>query len=523
MARIASLAAFMYVAMVSHATINQITTKFRFPCGPQDCADAVCWNDRRDWPTLNHPILEPFYPNAKQAERNLEVCRHSPFVGMTVLVLRRVDFPSINFDRSWQDYENGFGTRGNHWLGLKHMHKLSSRTIQMVSLEIQDQTGAWRYRTWNRFSVDSAFNHYALYLGTPKELPDLMESARGQSFYSRDRNNTTGKQTCGLRFNSGWWFGKCNGSMLELINLNGRFNTTSDTKIFAGPYSLRSAVLSMRPILYNETTYTCDKSCPNGGSCEMASDKASYVCSCPPMYTGWRCEFHLSTIKVTRRRAIATTQALVPGITTWDDTSYTYYKTFTTKDSYIIEILIGIAVFMLMLFAFCYIRVWKMRRTKETHGQNTDTNTSTNGSKENQKTQLLKKRSTSLKDDENNDNETPSLLSRKRTRSRDSIKLNEKPPLFQKKSTFSLELDTDVDQPLLHKKSTRSIIFGKDHEKPPLFHRNRTHCGDLSTDNDDTPLYCKKSTRFEDSIEDSEITLLRKKSTHFYESVADHK
>ena len=498
----ALLATFLCAAMVLHATVTETTTKFRFPCGPLDCAEAACWNDKRDWPTLNHPVSEPFFPNARQGQRRQAVCHHSLHVAKTVLVQRTIHFPSVNFDRSWHEYENGFGTRGNHWLGLKHIHRLSKRGSQVATLVIQDQSRAWHNRTWNNISVDSAVKRYALYLGKPYELPDLMKSARGQSFYTPDQKNINGKQTCGLRFRSGWWFGKCNGSMLDLINLNGRFNTTDDTNIFVGPYSIRHAMLSMQPIHYNEVTYNCDKSCPNGGTCEMASDNATYFCSCPTTHTGWRCESPLPTIPTITNISLAMTQTTVGPPDTQADVFEPHHN---NGGDYMFEMFVCILVCVLVLVVICCFG----RRNVAS----TDTRIPRkNSSKEKLINKVLRKNSRRVSDDGACDSEMPP----DRTHSADSITSRAKPPLFSKRrahSEIQINSDVDSDDEPTRRNTSRDFLV------KPLF--SKSYSQTASSEFEDVPLLQKRSTHFEELSEEGETPVPLKKSTRFA-AIVDH-
>ena len=292
MSDFASLYTFVYAVTVLRATLSQTATNFRFPCGPQDCADAACWNDTREWPTLNYPVSEPFFPNSTQGESKEAICDH--LHAATLVVRRNRDVPSISFERTWQDYENGFGVFGNHWLGLKHLHRLSSRGKQVISLIYRTENGNESHMldgAWDSFMVDGANNLYKLSLGPSRKSIDVMQSAKGQPFYSRDKIKTRGKLRCGLRFSGGWWFGICSGRKSDLINLNGQFNATdADKSVFIGTHVVISAEIRMQPFLYTRDNYTCDKTCPNGGTCQLASDKASYFCRCLPTFTGWQCE-----------------------------------------------------------------------------------------------------------------------------------------------------------------------------------------------------------------------------------------
>ena len=344
MSGFASLSTFVYTVMVLRATLGQNATNFRFPCGPQDCADAACWNDKREWPTLNHPVSEPFFPNSKQGESKEAICDH--LQAATIVVRRFGNVPSISFDRTWQDYENGFGIYGNHWLGLKHIHRLSSRSKQMISLIYRTQYGNKShvlYGTWDGFKVDSADNLYRLSLGSSQLNIDVMQSAKGQPFYTRDKVTTPGTLRCGSRFSGGWWFGNCSGLTSDLINLNGQFNATdTDKSVFVGSHVVISAEIGIHPLHYKRYKYICDKTCPNGGTCQQASDKASYFCRCLPTFTGWRCESQV-LVATSSTTPLTTTQVLV------NLTSTTTLPPFIDFDTMFLYIGIGLFILICLL------------------------------------------------------------------------------------------------------------------------------------------------------------------------------
>jgi len=292
MSRFGLLSAFVSMTMVLHATICQIATDFRFPCGPQDCAEALCWNDRSSLPLLNCPKSEPFFPKANLTSRFApRLCLHNTLAGSTIVMLRRNTSPSVSFNRSWREYENGFGTYNNHWLGLKHLHRLTSRSKQIVGVLCFDANGNWHSWKYDSFLVDDASSFYKLHLGARKMPVDILKSSREQPFYTYDSNNPTTQRLCGERFRSGWWFGSCSDVRSKFANFNGLHNANDDTGIFALSFpSLRIVEMFFRPFMYNETTYVCDKSCPNGGTCLQSADRTSFSCVCTPAYTGWRCE-----------------------------------------------------------------------------------------------------------------------------------------------------------------------------------------------------------------------------------------
>ena len=76
---------------------------------------------------------------------NKSVILYSLFFILYILLLvigrtiqRRIS-DSVNFDRDWDDYVNGFGEEdGNYWMGLEEIHQLT--TTHNVSLFIDIET-----------------------------------------------------------------------------------------------------------------------------------------------------------------------------------------------------------------------------------------------------------------------------------------------------------------------------------------------------------------------------------------------
>ena len=315
--RFGLLSAFVCISAVLQATICQIATDFRFPCGPQDCAEALCWNDRSSLPLLNCPKSEPFFPKANLTSRFApRLCLHNTLAGSTIVMLRRNTSPSVSFNRSWREYENGFGTYNNHWLGLKHLHRLTSRSKQSVGVLCFDADGNWHSWKYDSFLVDDASSFYKLHLGARTMPTDILKSSREQPFYTYDSDNPTAQRLCGERFRSGWWFGRCTDVRSNFANFNGCHNANNDTGIFALSFpSLRVVEMFFRPSMYNETTYVCDKSCPNGGTCLQSADRTSFSCVCTPAYTGWRCESPLPRPRNVRAVTV-TVRSRKPKLTT---------------------------------------------------------------------------------------------------------------------------------------------------------------------------------------------------------------
>ena len=187
---------------------------------------------------------------------------------MTVLQRRTLHQPSVNFNRTWHDYETGFGNDGNIWIGLKGVHRLSSRGRNLLTIEIIDMHGMTAGEQYAGFWVDDASSHYTMYAGLSHEgSKNSLEPADSRPFTAPDG----GRDGCANEFESGWWFpSSCRRT---LINLNGRHNSTGPHKIFAHNMTVKYAQMTVI-----QTFLRCDKTCPNGGTCRKSSTGDSYVC-----------------------------------------------------------------------------------------------------------------------------------------------------------------------------------------------------------------------------------------------------
>ena len=278
---------------------------YRFPCGPEDCSEsATCWNDSSKWPLLNSPTSETDLSSTFHGQLECELFGSSK--GKTVLQKRGYNQPKVDFNRTLDDYETGFGSKRNFWIGLKRIHRLTSRGRNILSIVLNNNTSYSEF--YHGFWVDDAYNQYTMYVGLSRG--DSLEASKGRPFTAPD-GGTTG---CANMAESGWWFGRPCGR--TNINLNGRHNSTGQDKLFVGNVNVticRMAIL--------RTGIHCDKTCPNGGTCRKNSTGDSYFCDCQPRYTGRLCEVPLedTTVATTRTATVkaipSTTVKAIPTTT----------------------------------------------------------------------------------------------------------------------------------------------------------------------------------------------------------------
>ena len=74
---------------------------------------------------------------------------------------------SVDFHRGWQDYKNGFGDlgRGNFWLGLDKIHRLTQSDGFVLKVNLVDFENSKAYAKYGKFFVASEDKGYELSVG----------------------------------------------------------------------------------------------------------------------------------------------------------------------------------------------------------------------------------------------------------------------------------------------------------------------------------------------------------------------
>ena len=167
--------------------------------------------------------------------------------GWTVLQRRKEG--SVDFERKWTDYENGFGDlRGDYWLGLAWLHKLLQFNGENeLRIDLKDYAGYSAYAKYSSFFVGSSGSKYRLsvsgYSGT---AGDSLTYSNGMQFSTKDQDNDDYSSHCSLSHRGGWWFRGC-----AYSNLNGLFQRRTGHQ-YIGWYSWRS---SWSSLLFSEIKF----------------------------------------------------------------------------------------------------------------------------------------------------------------------------------------------------------------------------------------------------------------------------
>uniref|UniRef100_A0A672S5U2 Fibrinogen like 2 n=1 Tax=Sinocyclocheilus grahami TaxID=75366 RepID=A0A672S5U2_SINGR len=182
----------------------------------QDCADYITKSRRngvyRVMPQPKSSMLPVF-------------CDMESSGGGWTLIQHRFD-GSTSFNRTWDEYKNGFGKLiGEFWLGNDKIHLLTKAKNMSLRIEIEDFEGIREYAHYDHFYVANESQQYCLsisgYSGTAGNAMQFSKKYNHDQklFTTPDRDNDQYPSgNCGAYYSSGWWFDACMSA-----NLNGRY------------------------------------------------------------------------------------------------------------------------------------------------------------------------------------------------------------------------------------------------------------------------------------------------------------
>uniref|UniRef100_A0A147A939 Angiopoietin-related protein n=1 Tax=Fundulus heteroclitus TaxID=8078 RepID=A0A147A939_FUNHE len=197
---------------------------------PQDCAEIYRFGIKETGiytiqPDLRGPALE--------AKCDMETAGG----GWTVIQNRQDG--SVDFNRTWQEYREGFGSlQGEHWLGNAALHALTSTGQHQLRIELEDWYQQKRHATYSNFKVASEAQRYRLtaheYSGDAGNALSYSKHYNhdGRPFSTADKDHDRyASGNCGQYYGAGWWFDAC-----LAANLNGRYYHGRYTGLTDGIY-----------------------------------------------------------------------------------------------------------------------------------------------------------------------------------------------------------------------------------------------------------------------------------------------
>ena len=143
-------------------------------------------------------------------------CDVSSDGGGWTVILRRVAGGTVDFNREWEDYEDGFGdVSGEFWYGLKNMHCLTTREEMELRIDLRKANGEGVTWVYQKFRVAGSDDNYRLHIGEG-EGPgfDSMAYHNNQQFSTPDEDNDSWSSNCAGTHFAGWWYGGCRHALL---------------------------------------------------------------------------------------------------------------------------------------------------------------------------------------------------------------------------------------------------------------------------------------------------------------------
>ncbi|XP_078411958.1 angiopoietin-related protein 4 [Cetorhinus maximus] len=183
-------------------------------------------------------------------------CQMTEEGGWTIVQRRRDG--SVDFDRLWQAYKDGFGNlTGEFWLGLEKLYTIVHQGGYLLRIELED----WENHTEHTeypFSLGSEATDYTMTLKSPisGNLKNAISESSGLGFSTRDRDHDLKfNMSCAKHLTGGWWFTTCGQA-----NLNGKYFASKPRQrherkqgIFWKPwkgrnYPLKTTTMMIRPM-----------------------------------------------------------------------------------------------------------------------------------------------------------------------------------------------------------------------------------------------------------------------------------
>ncbi|XP_022218775.2 fibrinogen-like protein 1 [Drosophila obscura] len=180
----------------------------------KDKDEQILLAKRRDQPSQTNPTAENLPDTCARGCPNgifqIKVKGMDPFQvpcdsSGWMVIQRRID-GSVDFNRNWKAYKEGFGDmRGEFFIGLQKLHLMTAAQPQELYIQLRDVNGTYRHASYDNFIVGSEEENFILkslgeYSGN---AGDSLRAHEGAMFTTLDRDN---KVKCVRKLSGPWWF-----------------------------------------------------------------------------------------------------------------------------------------------------------------------------------------------------------------------------------------------------------------------------------------------------------------------------
>ena len=138
------------------------------------------------------------------------------------LVIQRRQDGTVDFNRGWAEYEEGFGSlTGEFWYGLHPLHCLTNQGQWKLRIDFTFTNGTKSYLSYNNFAVGPANSQYQLSISGftgPTDDPFTTYSLNNMKFTTKDRDNDQWSRNCAVSYvgkAGGWWYKACSNILLN--------------------------------------------------------------------------------------------------------------------------------------------------------------------------------------------------------------------------------------------------------------------------------------------------------------------
>ena len=261
-------------------------------CKPKDCYDLKCYrvSAGKDGP---HTI----YPGSADLPNVQVSCDQETDGGGWMIYQRRLD-GSVDFERNWTSYKQGFGTIGNDttemWMGNENVFQILQAygsTECELRIEATSFDGDSCWATCYPFQMRPESSKYSMTWNTVEEsmsgLGQNLDFHKNLEFSTFDAYSCD--RACVTNFKGGWWFKLCASMFFNGVYIPNK--QASGTSIFIlafkGITTLQKSCMMFRP---RNITRVCNNPCKNDGACEYVAATGGYFCMCTSNFCGAHCD-----------------------------------------------------------------------------------------------------------------------------------------------------------------------------------------------------------------------------------------